>query len=103
MLSIGVNKNTMPNRHWIDGVPCSEHAEVAALRQIKDPRGVTLYVVRVRPDGTSGLSRPCPQCAKYISELGIKKVIYSVDDSFDDIVGSAGKKMADRKEMELCA
>ena len=67
---------------------------MAALRQIKDPRGVTLYVVRVRPDGSSGLSRPCPQCAKYISGLGIKKVIYSVDDSFDGIVNTMDKEAA---------
>ena len=83
VLSIGVNKNTMPNRKWIDGTPCSEHAEVAALRQIKDTRGVTLYVLRVRKDGSSGLSKPCSRCADYIAKSGIKKVIYSVEDSFD--------------------
>jgi len=82
-MSIGVNKNTAPGRQWIDNVPCSEHAEVAALRQIKDPRGVTLYVVRVRPDGSSGLSKPCPACAEYISRMGIKKVVYSVEDTFE--------------------
>lgn len=82
-MSIGVNKNTAPGRAWIDNVPCSEHAEVAALRQIKNPRGITLYVVRVRTDGSSGLSKPCAACAEYISKMGIKKVIYSVEDTFE--------------------
>lgn len=82
ILSVGINKNTAPGRQWLDGVPCSEHAEVAALRQIKDTRGVTLYVSRVRKDGSSGYSRPCANCQKYIAESGIKKVVYTDDNTF---------------------
>lgn len=84
-MSIGVNKNRAPGRAWIDNEPCSEHAEVAALRQIKNPRGITLYVVRVRTDGSSGLSKPCAACAEYISKMGIKKVVYSVEDTFEPV------------------
>ena len=85
ILSIGVNKNTMPGREWIDNIPCSEHAEIAALRQIKDTKGVKLYVIRVRSDGSSGLSHPCPSCSAYIEEMGIKKVVYSTEDTFDTV------------------
>lgn len=88
ILSIGVNKNTMPGRAWEDNVPCSEHAEIAALRQIRDFKGVTLYVIRVRSDGSSGFSHPCEACSEYISQLGVKKVIYSTEDTFDELLAS---------------
>lgn len=82
LLSVGVNKNTAPGRQWIDDMPCSEHAEVAAIRQLKNTAGVTLYVARVRKDGSSGFSRPCVNCQKYIAASGIKKVIYTDDKTF---------------------
>lgn len=58
---------------------------IAALRQIKDTKGVKLYVIRVRSDGSSGLSHPCPSCSAYIEEMGIKKVVYSTEDTFDTV------------------
>lgn len=79
ILSVGYNKNRNPGRAWEDNKPCSEHAEVAALRQIKDASGVTVYVMRISRNGTLGLSAPCTACKKYIKSRGVKKVIYSND------------------------
>lgn len=79
LLSVGINKNRDPYRGFIPDQPCSEHAEVAALRQVQDTKGVVLYVARVMNEDKSrlGLSKPCEKCAKYIAARGVKKVIYS--------------------------
>lgn len=57
----------------------SIHAEVAALKNVspKKARGATIYVARVMKNGEPGYSRPCPECAKVLEEMGIKKVIYT--------------------------
>lgn len=79
MLSVGFNKNRKPGAAWENDKPCSEHAEVAALRQIRDATGVTVYVMRINRSGKLGLSAPCPACKEYIKSRGVKKVIYSDD------------------------
>lgn len=79
MLSIGINKNRDPYRGFIPNEPCSEHAEVAALRQVQDTKGVVLYVARItnKDYDCLSLSKPCERCAEYIASRGVKKVIYS--------------------------
>lgn len=55
----------------------SVHAEVAALRQVADPRGCTVYVARVMADGSAGLSKPCVRCEKYLIGAGVKRVVWT--------------------------
>ena len=57
----------------------STHAEVAALKTVspQQARGATVYVARIMRDGKPGLSKPCPECAKILDELGVKKVIHT--------------------------
>ena len=40
-----------------------------------------LYIVRLNKDNELKDSRPCVNCYQKIKELGIKKVIYSTEDS----------------------
>lgn len=89
--SIGINKNRCPGK-WIGSGPCSEHAEMAALRQVNNPKGCTVFVVRQKRGTIDGmaLSRPCKNCEKALQEAGIKKVIYSTNEY-------------DRKEDNLCS
>lgn len=101
LLSVGINKNTAPGRKWIAGVKCSEHAEVAAIRQLNDTKGVTLYVCRVRPDGSSGLSKPCKDCQEYIKNTDIKKVIYTIEDTFEASDELSYSRMYDRKNYRV--
>ena len=39
----------------------------------------TLYVCRIKKDGTWGLAKPCKGCMKAIATFNIKNVIYSTD------------------------
>ena len=63
----------------------STHAEEAAiiriLRQpngLKQLAGATIYVTRIKKDGSCGLAKPCNNCQRLIDSVGIKKVIYTI-------------------------
>lgn len=56
----------------------SVHAEVAACRMLGERvRGATIYVARVLKSGEPANSRPCQHCEQYLTERGVKKVIYT--------------------------
>lgn len=75
IVSVGWNrmKTHTRSRHkykWL-------HAEMdAIIRAREDLKGSTMYVVRVRKNGTIGRSMPCKECMGWIHEVGIKKVIF---------------------------
>jgi len=48
------------------------------MRQFKD---IVLYVVRRDAHGKFTNSAPCINCFKVISELNIKKIVYSMDNN----------------------
>lgn len=54
------------------------HAEYKALK--KCDFGATLFVARVKSDGSYGMSRPCPNCSKVIITKGVKKVYYTINE-----------------------
>ncbi len=60
------------------------HAEEGAILQVlRKPNGLqllngaTIYVTRIKKDGTCGLAKPCPNCQALINSVGIKKVIHT--------------------------
>lgn len=69
------------------------HAEIHAIKNalktmsISDLAGSDLYICRIkRPFSTAkhyirGLAKPCEGCARAIVEFGIRRVIYSTDES----------------------
>lgn len=59
--------------------PGSVHAEVAAILNAKtNLSGSSMFIIRVNRAGDLMYSRPCKYCLKYIQEVGIKKIIYSI-------------------------
>ena len=80
VLGLGYNKrrndprNLNPGRHRYDS-GC--HAEIDALRQVKDPKGSVVFVARINRQGEDMLSEPCSICAAELERLGVKKVIYT--------------------------
>lgn len=56
---------------------CGVHAEVAAIKRCREPKGATLYVARVNKSGEPRLSRPCNNCQEYIERSGIKQVFFT--------------------------
>jgi len=59
--------------------PGSVHAEVAAILNAKtNLSGSSIFIIRVNKAGDLMYSRPCEHCLRYIKEVGIKKIIYSI-------------------------
>lgn len=56
---------------------CHVHAEIDALRKIKNPRGATIYVARVNKRGQTRLSRPCDRCYQAIVDAGVGRIVYT--------------------------
>ena len=54
------------------------HAEIAALVRCR-AQPHTLYVARLKRDGSVGLARPCPICEEAIREAGVKRVVYTTN------------------------
>lgn len=71
----------------------SIHAEVDAISKLKHNRRLMascdLYVVRVGRDSMGNplkYSKPCPDCIKAIQKCGIKRVYYSSNIEFEQIM-----------------
>ena len=60
----------------------SEHAEMAALRAVKDPAGTTMYVARVGADGTGRYARPCARCDAALAAAGVTRVVWTCDTNY---------------------
>jgi deoxycytidylate deaminase len=79
-MSIGINRfKNHPT--WVSAEHiqdhCHVHAEIDALKKIKNARGATIYVARINKGGQPRFSRPCDRCYEAIVDAGIDKVIYT--------------------------
>lgn len=52
------------------------HAEIHALVRCKE-KAHTIYVARMKKDGSLGMAKPCLICAFAIKESGIKRIVYT--------------------------
>jgi deoxycytidylate deaminase len=63
----------------------SLHAEQKAiLRLLTKGRlhhlvGATIYVSRIKADGTYGMAKPCSYCYQLIQAVGIKEIVYTTE------------------------
>lgn len=65
---------TPPNRF-------STHAEIGAMRACSDPAGTTLYIARLKLDGSTAMARPCSWCMQHIQSNQIYRVVYTTDNN----------------------
>lgn len=63
---------TPPNRF-------STHAEIGAMRACSDPAGTTLYIARLKLDGSTAIARPCSWCMQHIQSNNVYRVVYTTD------------------------
>ena len=52
------------------------HAEKRILS--KAGYGATLYLVRIKRDGTWAMAKPCRHCETFIKNMKVRKVVYTV-------------------------
>ena len=97
VMSVGWNSTkTSPlqrqlNRYRGYDVDASEahntlHAEVACLTKVRDLDidwgRASIFVYRIKKDGSSGLSYPCKGCMALIKSMGIKNIYYSTENGW---------------------
>lgn len=60
------------------------HAEVRCIRNAswEKVEGSSVFVWRIKDDGTFGLAKPCPLCRDFLKQRGIKKIGYSTGYGF---------------------
>ena len=59
-----------PNRPYL-------HAELAALLKCGTRRPFSIFVERIRKDGSTALAKPCPICERAIKAWGVQRVAYT--------------------------
>lgn len=61
------------------------HAEVSCLAKVRDLDidwgRASLFVCRIKKDGSRGLARPCVGCQALIKSMGIKNIYYTTNDN----------------------
>jgi len=76
VLSTGFNRyRNDPAQVELSGV--SYHAEAVVLRRTSAARGATLYVARVRRNGSLGASKPCARCQAALVAAGVHTVVWT--------------------------
>lgn len=60
------------------------HAEIRCIRNAswEKVEGSSMFVWRIKDDGTFGLAKPCPICTSFLKRRGIKKIGYSTSSGF---------------------
>ena len=85
ILSIGLNDmNRTHPIYWNGEHDHGVHAEYDAINSYRGKdgglNGSSLYVLRIRRDGSLGNSRPCEHCWRKMMKVGIKTVYYVGND-----------------------
>lgn len=64
------------------------HAELAAIIgcSYEELKGATIYVFRQHRNGECAMAKPCPTCEAALRQAGIKKVYYSADNEFKEMM-----------------
>ena len=64
------------------------HAEIDALIKAEDSdcKGATLYVARRGLDNKIRLSKPCDACFNCVKDLGIKRIVYTIEDGIKEMI-----------------
>jgi len=68
-----ITPDTPPNR-------MSTHAEIRALKSVKNVQGATIYIARLKSQDQCGLAKPCIWCMNHMINAGISKVVFTIND-----------------------
>jgi deoxycytidylate deaminase len=61
----------------------ARHAELGAILNVhrSKTKNATVYVVRINKRGDFRLSKPCNMCQKLLRHVGVKRVVYTIDNN----------------------
>lgn len=74
------NKTHPRSPHPFKSIHAEFDAVIHALYETRHSnlRGFSIYVHRLKRDGSDGLAKPCVYCQFMLSQVGIEKINYSV-------------------------
>lgn len=80
MIATGVNKERnhpqiVSSEHI--KTDCSVHAEIDAIKKVKDASGAVVYVARINRRGEARDSRPCNRCYSTLKSNGVKEIVFT--------------------------
>ena len=86
VLNTSANKNSY--KLWAqrfrrrDRGHATHHAELGCILGVDRSvtQGATVYVARISKSGDTRLSKPCPMCESAMRHVGIKKVVYTINE-----------------------
>lgn len=75
------NFSSFGNRFREECGHATHHAELGAILGVDSSttNGSVIYVVRINKKGELRMSKPCKMCHQVLKFVGVKKVIYSLD------------------------
>lgn len=85
VISVGINKmkTTHPTqqKYSLDGTLMGLHAEVHACLGVNEEQFYKseLYVARIKKNGIVAMAKPCDDCHRFLTNVGVIKVHYSTD------------------------
>ncbi len=91
VLSVGCNRIGYSSFHLHRRFPESIHAEAQAIlellkrKRLNELANSTIYVSRIGKDGRTRRARPCINCLRLIESVGIRKVVYTVDNGTEEL------------------
>lgn len=79
VINVGFNQSSTHRFARKFGKHYTRHAELNCILGISRHKttGATVYVIRVKKDGSYGMSKPCSICKDVLKFVGIKRVYYT--------------------------
>lgn len=85
---ISVASNTMTKSHpksvdvyeW--PYPHAEWNAMNAIPRGSNPKNLTVFVTRVLQNDDQAIAKPCRECHRFLTEMGVKAVYYTDNDGF---------------------
>jgi deoxycytidylate deaminase len=91
VLATGYNQlrghRSLRSNHWDNALHAETHALLVALKRvsIEDIKGSTMFVARIKKDGSSGLALPCADCFELLQKFQIKRIVFTTNSGISEI------------------
>lgn len=91
VISTGHNQlrghGSIKSSHWDNSLHAEIHAVINAIKRvgIEGIKGSTIFVARIKRDGSQGLALPCKDCFRVLHEFKIKRIVFTTETGISEI------------------
>lgn len=78
---------SLRSNHWDNALHAEMHCLLNALKSvsIEDIAGSTMFVSRIKRDGSTGLALPCDNCFEILQKFRIRRIIFTTETGISEI------------------